>query len=1032
MSPIFEPRSDGNKLTVTKGSTLKGLAPGVSLDDVGRYNWGTKDKHEINRALVELVGCDEVNEGDPLASKLNPELGTRGDVHKPVPWNPESKPYDFDKTLTVKLKKRLPMPGVAITELPSWFEPGSGTARPCTIKYRLEGLQERADRTTVEIHVTRYVDSDGVSQSSYYETIKRKRDQKREEERIAKGKPPESEADNPTEIIERPCGTDAPTDTHIWTDEQSGVGPSEVTLAWDGESKAKKGFLKPDPTAYVKPHCAPYSVLVRYFKNDADKHARIAFKESFYPKWKVERGGARTVDPASLVVKWTLENDPGDKLVLGQLQLFDKTGIVFRVGLDAAKLKGGELDLAAVWGESKFDRAKMPYRVQIQAHSGPDEANGLALAVMPTQVRAFDYTKVQFIAFDVIPPSPYNGNPDHDVDIAARCNAMIEAFENAPGTNAGENILKVFMAPEFYFRGTLGAYPVEKIETIVPLLRKKSDDIKYKDWMFVFGSAIGFQKHGAGAPVLHRSASHPFKVSDVTATSVSLKPLGTATEAITPLVGWRLAQSAVTATITKVTERIPHQHYTVEFAAGPVFTDGTGRVIVPTLDLLEARSAAPQPTRALRVKGNVCARIPGHVGGERWAIEQGPRRSFVTSVARKRRTDDEFWLLIDPPEVFNLTEPIVLIEPESTEVTNVALVQRGYPSPYMNDGSLNQAAVYKEYVSHIDYVRDRRFRWGDADASGRYITIHNQQYRAVIPTEGSQDLGSSPNVTRKPDSVVGSEINKSGIGGGVVYGMNDITWGLEVCLDHGKDRLANFYDGPDKQAAAGDPTVQVQLIPSWGMTIGGGKIWCPPNIGPVFNVDGARGDSLLRMNDKACYCDEHPRVAGVKDANCTEPMRTYRCPLAGCTWSSNAPGNCLDHPARPLRAWLTCYARRRTCNFGCDPDADVLCNHLKTRDIKRCNACGVAHANNRTCGCGAPDPQDWIETCYTDYREGSSCGQCNRNTPMRCSNQFQELGTPVAPVGNIVRVAAARDPYFPKGGGVRTWAPIDIPPPDIV
>jgi hypothetical protein len=107
--------------------------------------------------------------------------------------------------------------------------------------------------------------------------------------------------------------------------------------------------------------------------------------------------------------------------------------------------------------------------------------------------------------------------------------------------------------------------------------------------------------------------------------------------------------------------------------------------------------------------------------------------------------------------------------------------------------------------------------------------------------------------------VVGSEINKSGYGGASVFTIDGVTFGLEVCLDHAQNRLANYYAGAAK---AGDPKVQIQLIPSWGMSIGGGKL-CVLSQGLVFNVDGARIESTARTNDGRWSCDVHPdQMAG--------------------------------------------------------------------------------------------------------------------------------------------------------------------------
>jgi hypothetical protein len=50
--------------------------------------------------------------------------------------------------------------------------------------------------------------------------------------------------------------------------------------------------------------------------------------------------------------------------------------------------------------------------------------------------------------------------------------------------------LKIFMAPEFYFRGAQGAYSIEKGAKVLPRLREETKDTEYADWLFVLGSVI--------------------------------------------------------------------------------------------------------------------------------------------------------------------------------------------------------------------------------------------------------------------------------------------------------------------------------------------------------------------------------------------------------------------------------------------------------------------------------------------------------------------------------------------------------------
>ena len=54
-----------------------------------------------------------------------------------------------------------------------------------------------------------------------------------------------------------------------------------------------------------------------------------------------------------------------------------------------------------------------------------------------------------------------------------------------------DETLKIFMGPEFYFRGIRGAYNIKYISDILPSLRYHTKDSKFSNWLFVFGTAIG-------------------------------------------------------------------------------------------------------------------------------------------------------------------------------------------------------------------------------------------------------------------------------------------------------------------------------------------------------------------------------------------------------------------------------------------------------------------------------------------------------------------------------------------------------------
>jgi ribosomal protein S27AE len=103
-------------------------------------------------------------------------------------------------------------------------------------------------------------------------------------------------------------------------------------------------------------------------------------------------------------------------------------------------------------------------------------------------------------AFDANKLVKYDGLTGDKADMIARCasmrGAIREAFDiyqlnygSKPGHDAA-GTLKIFMAPEFYFRGRYGAYEMEVAADVMPLLRDETKDAKYRDWLFIFGTVI--------------------------------------------------------------------------------------------------------------------------------------------------------------------------------------------------------------------------------------------------------------------------------------------------------------------------------------------------------------------------------------------------------------------------------------------------------------------------------------------------------------------------------------------------------------
>jgi hypothetical protein len=104
----------------------------------------------------------------------------------------------------------------------------------------------------------------------------------------------------------------------------------------------------------------------------------------------------------------------------------------------------------------------------------------------------------------------YKGDGDNTSDITGRCSVMTAAIQHAfksyqnlaalqtksrafLGCQAAlkeERVLKIFMAPEFFFRGPSGAYEIDKLWTVAETMRQETKDHKYDDWLFVLGTCV--------------------------------------------------------------------------------------------------------------------------------------------------------------------------------------------------------------------------------------------------------------------------------------------------------------------------------------------------------------------------------------------------------------------------------------------------------------------------------------------------------------------------------------------------------------
>jgi hypothetical protein len=92
----------------------------------------------------------------------------------------------------------------------------------------------------------------------------------------------------------------------------------------------------------------------------------------------------------------------------------------------------------------------------------------------------------------------YTGKTTDQADSSLRRARMKDAIRQAYQLYLSEHhndpsdakTLKIFMATEFFFRGINGAYDIALVSEIFTDLRAFTKDVKFKDWLFVFGTVI--------------------------------------------------------------------------------------------------------------------------------------------------------------------------------------------------------------------------------------------------------------------------------------------------------------------------------------------------------------------------------------------------------------------------------------------------------------------------------------------------------------------------------------------------------------
>lgn len=594
-------------------------------------------------------------------------------------------------------------------------------------------------------------------------------------------------------------------------------------------------------------------------------------------------------------------------------------------------------------------------------------------------------------------------------DLRVRCDILKAAIaQAAPHVDPSPAVLKVFMAPEFYFQGRKGGYPLDFINGvkgkknkpgILAMLRPTISRSAYKDWLFVLGTAIGKLEHDVDAypyPLEIRAVDDGTK-----RVRVGRDPAEPASDPavcgwIANVTGlrWKLVQGGREARVTAAVSET-NGTYQLTLNKTPGFVAGPCELqqAVPGLLILRLAAVAPNllTVTAGRDPASACAGVTAQ-----WTARQaGVAAVDVVRAQASAAVPGGYDLhMAGAVGAFQVGQLVYLREPdERTEVFNIAFVHKGGPDPQNpggvelpnNRGSmLRDLIVYKEYVSSIDYDEPvaaqpwarRRVRFGG-------------QERTVLPTQGARDQGGG--AANQPAAPGRSEVQGNSLGGGSVFTIDGVTFGMEICLDHLKAKLDAFYQ-PGGGVRSGDPMPQVQLIPSCGMSIGGGPVRCLPN-GLVFNVDGGcYFYSVVRAYDGNYSCDEHRDVSVNAAGECPRPAnqheRYFYCKMPHNQTALHFADKCwCPQGAHRPAALGTCACGTALVRRGATSFYECSAPHASNDGIHAPGAgcwCTVDHsgANPGKCACGGKLVKSSYFYCahphnlHASQIAGGACGTC--------------------------------------------------------
>jgi len=182
---------------------------------------------------------------------------------------------------------------------------------------------------------------------------------------------------------------------------------------------------------------------------------------------------------------------------------------------------------------------------------------------------------------------------------------------------------------------------------------------------------------------------------------------------------------------------------------------------------------------------------------------------MLRALVKTKDKDYEHWVFVFGSIIASSGAPGITNQGSQGEAYNISLIQRG------EQGIEGSRVVVKEHKSGVDFLKVSPGSGAVLDSAVRHLMAGKRTETGWDPNRGA-----------------GKELGRREYEGLGIFEIEGITFGLEICLDHGSQRLRQSPPGPK------DPWVQVQLVPSCGMHINPAAVIACKG-GLVFNVDGS-------------------------------------------------------------------------------------------------------------------------------------------------------------------------------------------------